>query len=634
MTVVSFIHLFIYFVSKSSPPLTDERKEYSLGRLTKWIETKKGSNCGNFIFDFLKFLSDRNNRQWIVNTTDPLSNESLIKKELIVELHKNAEIALCILAVHDGDIQKLFQFCTKTRLFRIDKRFMNPAKISDGQKNSCFKEIKAKCNPKKNLDLMLELIERNGFFYLEASGERRHFSTVESGLNKIHARMFSIRMSGFRKIYSNHVVKSTLILAEFSRGPSTEVSFESFQGESFNVQHTGLLLFDLKFRNSDKNLSWRLTEYQRYHKRFMEQLEMYRTKQREYKNSNCRFFGELSCTIRCGRCYYFNIPETLSNTFETVTLAQVEANVSKHDEMFKLQNVASVIEELKNYNSYTLVKSKQEHLDQASKAPLLLMPLQDMKKLSMNANIKARQKTAVQVKKSNGVGQSFYPQWIHGIDRVNELARANGFVEVQPNVDDHYSTISVYWRQRELSVNVNMNGLVTDIRYRCTRWFAATTQRFEADSGDDVRAYLECRAPLDDDDSGLETVIDYLNGRAVFTENFLNQLQQIDMGTDLQEPLTSQPLIPEIFHLNWKFRSMRRLKTVAKFVNAQNDIFELKEVHDGFFQPNKRLFEWNSKHFELEIKINMSDRSDMELCRKSFKMNLDLFDASSNTKSN
>lgn len=630
MTVVSFIHLFIHVVSKAPPRNTDSQTEYSLARLGSWMESLKASKCGNFIYDFLKFISNRQNRAWIITKTDPLNGETLIKSGLVGELSKYAEIALYILAIHDGDVQKLFQFCTKSRLFKIDKRYMNPTKLTDGAKNNCFKEIKAKCNPSKDPQLMFQLLERNGVFYLEANGDHKHFSDVQQGLNKIHGRILSVRMSGLRKLNCYHVANSTFIIPEFGHGPSTEVSFKTYQGENFMAQHTGIWKSVLTFRNCQKNLSWRSSEYQRYAERFIKQFEMFRNKQRLHQKGSktCRFFGDLMCNIRCGTHYLFNIPETLNNTFESISLRQVEANISKHEETLSLERQENIIVELKNYNSLTLIQSKQELLTKEAKAPLELMPLNEVKMRSGQKKI--AQVTAAPPRKSNGIRHSYYPQWTHGVHRARQFASTNGFVEVQTQLDDQYTTLSVYWRQRELVVNCDFQGLINNIRHRSTRWLSMTIKRFEDGSGDDIRTYLECRAALDDDESCLETIIDYLNGRSVFTEKFMEQIHQNDQN----ETLPTQPLIPEMFHLNWRFRTMRQIKPVAKFVNADNDTLLLNEIHDGVFQLNTRVFDWYTKHYELEIKVCMDNRSDMELCKKSYEMSLQLFDATKRSISN
>lgn len=626
MTVVSFCHLLIYFESSSAPKKTSIQKEYTFPRYANWLESLGESQCGKLIYDFLKFLSDRKNRSWIVAKTDPWTDEPLIKSSLIDELRKNAEIAVYILSVHDGDINKLFQFCTKNRLFRIDKRYMNPSSITEGRTRQCLKEIKAKCNPKKKQNLTFNIEDRNGVFYLEVIGDHKDFPNVERALNKIFNKIISSRISRLRRQNTYHIKNSTLIVPEFGRGPVTEVSFSTYQGENFMAQHTGIWKSVLTFRSNQKNYFWRSQEYQRYETRFLQQTQLFKQKKqvKEPGSRSSRFFGDIICNIRCGNHYMFNVPETLINSFETVTLQLVEQNVSKLEEALGVEKEQHIIQDLQNYNSLTLLHSNQELI---SKAPLELVPLQNLKKLSTTAQKKVNVVTSSSKKsRTNGINHSFYPQWTHGEHKAMELARKLEFNQVPLTQDDYYTTISIYWRQREVVVTCDSEGLITTIRHRSTRWLSATIKRFDQDGGDDIRTYLECRAPLDDDESCLETVIDYLNGRSVFTAAFTAQVDQNSAGFLNEELFSSRPLIPEMFQLNWRFRSMRRIFPIAKFVNKDNDVLLLHKIFDGIFRLETREFEWFPKHFELEIRLCMDNRTDLELSKKSFEMSLNLFD--------
>ena len=631
MTVVSFCHLFIYFASSSAPRKTSNQKEYALQRIVTWMESVRDSQCGELIHDFLKFLSNRKNQSWIVVKTDPWTNEPLIRSGLIDELRKNAEIAVYILAVHDGDINKLFQFCTKNRLFRIDKRYLKPNSVTEGKKQHCLNEIKTKCNPRKCRDLTFELVDRNGVFYLEVTGDHKYFQDVERGLNKIHNKIISSRISGFH-CHTFHIKDSTMILPEHGSGPSTEVSFSTYQGENFMAQHTSIWKSVLTFRNNHKNLNWQTTEYQRYEKQFLKQMKLYKENQKMAVRGSrtWRFFSDMSCNIRCGNHYLFNVPETLMNTFETITVAQVERSVSKYEEALGLEKQENIIQNLKNYNSLTLLRSQQALVDQA---PLELIPLKDMKK-RLAKQKKDETVTSKPIKsKSNGINHSFYPQWIHGENQAKEFANKYGFKQVPLVEDDYYTNISVYWRQRELVVSCDFKGIITNIRHRSTRWLSATIKRFEQKGGDDVRTYLECRAPLDDDESCLETIIEYLNGRSVFEASFSTQIKQnyTNRGHS-DETLSARPLITEMFHLNLRFRSMRLITPVAKFVNTDNDILLLHDVNDGIFRLETREFEWFPKHYEFEIRMCVDKRNDLELSKKSFDMSLLLFDFTKNNK--
>lgn len=610
MTVVSFCHLFIYFATSSPLQTQIEKKPYTLTRFGNWIDSIRDSPCGVLIYDFLKQLSSQDNRVWLMTKVDPLSKEPLIKRDLLDELCTNAEIALCILAVHNGDVQKLFAFCTKKRLFRLDKRYIDPITSSESTRNQCLKELQMICNPKKCRQLFFELVERSGIYYVEVSGDHKLFSNVEKGLNKIHSKILNTRVRALARKKSYHAKNATIIILEFGYGPSTEVSFSTFASDHFNAIHTGLWKSKLKLRNVEPNADWRESEYQRFKTR---------------KSSRClRFLSKMVCSIRCGNHYFFHIPESLHNTFETISLQHVEEKVAHMEESFDLERQENITQDLKMYNSLTLMQS-QPKSDYTGTDTLELMPLQELKVKSTQQMQKNMQFVPTSKNKNlNGIRHSFYTNWSLVLNETMEFAEKNGFKKTQPDSNDYYTTISLLWRQRELSVSCDKLGMITEISHRKVRWLSATLNRFEEDSGGDVRMYLECKAPLDDDESCLKTVIEYLDQRSIFTETFANQLQEC--AQESQDTFSSRPLIPEIFNFNWRFRSMRLIMPVLKFVNAQNDMCILNEIYDGIFQVNKREFEWFPKHLEFELRLCMDNITPEELCKKSFDMGLNLFD--------
>ena len=623
MTVVSFCHLFIYFITKEEPKLVDENQPYTLARFNVWIESMRDSKCGQFIFDFLKYLGNSKNKSWVATKRDPVNDEPLIQSDLIEELQKHAEIAMYILAVHDGDVQKLFEFVSKKRLFRIDKRYMDPSTITSEQKKMAMKELKVKCNVNDDPHLVIELLERNGVFFLEVTGSYKSFPTVEKGLNKIHSRIFTLRMLT-KKQHAYHVKNSTMILPEFGQGLATKVSFATFESDQFQAHHAGLWKSVLSFHKNVKNDLWRSTEQRRYEDLFMKQMELFRSKQHlaQKGGRTWRFFGKLNCHISCGFHYLFNIPETLHHTFETVTLGTVERNIAQLEAALDLELQNNIVEEMKNYNRKTLLKIEPEVAER--RAPLQLLPLQEMKARA------AKRKNDEVVSsnsgmKSGGVRHSFYPHWMHGIERFVKFAKYNGFNEVRLDESDYYSTISVFWRQRELCVECNKSGKINEIFHRSARWFSMTMKRFEEKGGDDVRIYLKTHATLDNDDSldesVLDTVIDLLAGRSVFNQDFIKEIENVN-----QETYSKRPLISEMFYLNWRFIGMRRVTPKLKMINAKGDAIILREVHDGIFRADTKDFEWFQKHYEMEIEMNLEGRSDQELCKDAYEISLKLFD--------
>ncbi|KAG4079136.1 hypothetical protein HA402_001107 [Bradysia odoriphaga] len=629
MTVVSFCHLFIYFATASAPKYSSDVRPYTLMRLGHWMESVQYSNCGALIYDFLTFLAGRNNRQCIAAAVDPLNGEPLIKSDLIDELCTQGEHALVLLTVHDGDVRKLFQFCTKKRLFRLDKRYIDPKNSSDEKKRQCLKEIVTICNSTRSQNLLFELVERNGLFYVEVIGDYKYLPDVEKGIQSIHNKVINTRLRiGTLRYNTFHVANSTLIVTEFGSGPWTEISFVTYNGDLYTARHTGFWKSRLTCRSAHPNLNWHTTEYSRYQTQFLKQIRLFREKRQINfgKSKIKRFFSDMQCNIRCGNHYFFNVPETLHNSFETLTVKTVEEKVSHLEEALVLEQHNNIINDLQD--SLTLIKTANKIDD---KKPLMLMPLSEMKNRFVGK--KARNKEAIPTttdNKTNGIRHSFYPVWSLGLEGARQFAAQHGFKEVRSSADDHeafYTTISVYWRQRELVIKCDKNGMIIEIRHRSTRWLSASFHSSGNEGGGDVRSYLECRAILDDDESCIETIVEYMQGRSIYTESFVKQFKKCYNWDEMDdgESFSPRPLIPDVFQLNWRFRSMRLASPILKFVNCNNDVLWLHNINDGIFQFQKSEFEWFPNHFEFEMQLCMDELSDETLCRKSYDYSLDLF---------
>lgn len=630
MTVVSFCHLFICFATDLPPRMKSDhdQRPYTLKRIGNWIDSVHNLMCGSLIYDFLTFIGSRENRQRLLAIVDPLSGDPLIKSDMLDELRMHSEHAKMLLAVHDGDIRKLFQFCTKRRIFRLDRRYIDPKIVAEERKQQCLKEIKASCNSTKYPNLLLELVERNGLFYVEVIGDYIHLSEVEKGINRIHNKVLSTRY-GESKIRHNtfYVSNSSIIIPEFANGLWSEVSFTTYNGDLYTARHTGFWMSRLMYRGAYPNLNWRTTEYQRYEILFLKQIRLFREK-REINVGKWkirRFFSDMLCNIRCGNHYFFNVPETLHNSFETLTLRNVEEKVSHLEEALDLERLGNIINDLKSNDSLTLIKTCGRIND---KQPLMLMPLQEMKKRFIEENSKNKKIMPTSIDtKTNGIRHSFYPIWRLGLESARQFATQHGFKEVLPKSDDFYTTISVHWRQREMVIKCDKNGMILEIRHRSTRWLSASFHKSENDGGGDVRTYLECRAVLDDDESCIETIAEYMHGRSIYTESFVKQMQKCYKWDEMndQPSFAPRPLIPDIFQLNWRFRSMRLVTPVLKFVNIDNDVLWLHNINDGIFHFQKSEFEWFPNHFEFEMRLCM-DLGDNVLCKKSYDYSLKLFD--------
>lgn len=312
----------------------------------------------------------------------------------------------------------------------------------------------------------------------------------------------------------------------------------------------------------------------------------------------------------------------MHNTFEATTLKQIEKNISNLEEALNLEQEAEIMKDLQNYNKQSLMQDSKDFEDEPE--PLSLMPLKDMKKRATQKNRELEAAESKMMKKETSMRHSFYPAWTHNLDETKAFAVRNGFKQIPLDEDDFYCTLSLYWRQRELKMNCDRNGMFKEVKHRKTRWLSATINRYDQHTGDDVRTYLETCAELDEDESVLATVAHYLNGRSIFTETFVKQIAQDQIGNHECQDFSEKLLIPEMFHFNWRFRKMRRITPIAKFINSEDDVFILHEIQDGVFSQ-ARTFEWDTKHNEAEIRMSMQ-RSEEDLCEKSFEMSLILFE--------
>lgn len=290
------------------------------------------------------------------------------------------------------------------------------------------------------------------------------------------------------------------------------------------------------------------------------------------------------------------------------------------EEALQVELEKNIIQDQKNYNPQTLLQAKPAPM---KNEPLSLVPLNEAKS---RADRKTRVVQQTTKKNSSGIRHSFYPNWSHGVDKVKEFASSYGFKEIALEPSDKYTTLSALWRQREVIVHCDRFGMIKEIRHRSARWLSATFKSFDQ-KGDDVRCYLETRAPLDEDESCLETVVEFLSGRSVFTEIFSKQIEKLESLEDGEhEPLSTKPLIAEMFHLNWYFRSMRRITTVHKFINKDKDLIVVNQIYDGVFRHETRTFEWFPKHYEFEIKMSVDNHDKRDLSIKSYEMSLKLLD--------
>jgi hypothetical protein len=341
------------------------------------------------------------------------------------------------------------------------------------------------------------------------------------------------------------------------------------------------------------------------------------------QNPKTFFSHKTACTIRIGSHYFFNVPETMHNTFETTTLKQVERNIAFLEELFLIEQDADITKDLKKDNQLSCTHNSSPFKDEVK--PVSLIPLKDAKRNTAKKKRDIEAPESKATKRAMSMRNSFYPSWPCTIEQTKEFAADNGFKEIPLEEIDYSCSLSFLWRQRELKMLCNRKGVIQIIKHRNTRWVSATFNHYEKKNGDDVRVYLETKADLDDDEKKLNDVITYLEGRSIFQEDFVKQIERAQNRQLLDDEIfPSKLLIPEMFNFEWKFRSMRILCPLVKFTNDHDDLLVMHEVHDGFFKES-RLFDWFEKHNEVEAKLSL-DKSDLELCHQSYNFALKLFD--------
>lgn len=336
--------------------------------------------------------------------------------------------------------------------------------------------------------------------------------------------------------------------------------------------------------------------------------------------------------IRVGDQYFFNVQDSLINSFESLSLQRVESMITKVETCYEIEKANLLSKDVKQNRSLSIfvVPSKASRLKNVSEE-LNLIPLQQVKNFNNNRRKlriadASEQLSMNNSKKVGGVRHSFYTITATTKEKVEWFANQNGFTactslyEKRPIIRVN---ISVLWRSREMSIATDESGIVKSIHHRKVRWMSATFKRFKKSNSDDVRAYLEAKQELDEDENCLNTLKQYLDNRSIFTSDFVKKIGGQSDTANIDFP--SNPLIPEILHLNWQFYVMRISKVSAAYENQKGDVLEFSEIFDGVFNSTG-TFEWFEKSNELEIEMNMKQRSNESLCRESYVMSLKLFD--------
>lgn len=329
------------------------------------------------------------------------------------------------------------------------------------------------------------------------------------------------------------------------------------------------------------------------------------------------------------------MPDTLINTFESLELQRVEKIISAFELSCQVTQQKDMMHDAQRYRRLTLFESNQNaNLIKVSSfdknEPMKLMPMQEM--INHHKKRKVEEKSvdvaARALKKVGGLRSSFYTGIKKSNDEIANFASSTGFSRDSSDkqFDGFVVTITVIWRSREISITTDNLGMITSIKHRKIRWLSATFKRHEKTAYDDVRAYLESKQILDEEENCLNILKQYLGDRSIFTKEFTAKINQLDITYD---NLPTQSLIPEIFNLNWKFRSLRIIKNIQRFSNDMNDEIEHNEIFEGLFRSTHSV-DWLEKRRELEIEMNMTSRNTEQLSRDSYVAALNLFDFTKN----
>lgn len=299
MTVIGFVLLFIEFSLGRQLRIRRSAEPYDFARLRDWIDGHTDDEkSADLILKFLQMLNDRKSFAFISSRKDPISDDLLVRSELLEDLRKNAGFALFILAAHNGDIRKLFQYSTKYRMLKINNKFKKPSDANRDFENQLMKDVLKKSGLKASLSLSLKLVVKGNSYYLEIMGnDHRDFLKIENALKLIQEKSFSIRKFRTRE-KSYHIKNSTIIIPEFSHGTDTELTFSIFQGENYHPQHSHCVRAVLDIRVESLNNQWMSTEYTRYESKFLTQIAEYKKSRSQLQifkgTDKWRFYGEMS----------------------------------------------------------------------------------------------------------------------------------------------------------------------------------------------------------------------------------------------------------------------------------------------------------------------------------------------------
>lgn len=272
MTTTSFILLFIEYTLEERMEVVYGYQPGSQYHLEDWIESQPNQSDGlkssqHLIFHFLQMLSSRENVEHVTSLRDPITGMKLMSPEIFEDVQQNAEFSLFVLAVYDGDINKMFELSSKQRVYEISRDLLNPESCDEKLKNQVLRDIRRKSKLENSSQAEFKLITKGRQFLLNVSSkDHREFRKVEFALNNIQKRVNQINIS---KVKMN----SSIIIPEYSKGLETKLKFEPYLGENFYANHANCIRSVAETTDTEIdviNFHWQNTEDARYQERFLE----------------------------------------------------------------------------------------------------------------------------------------------------------------------------------------------------------------------------------------------------------------------------------------------------------------------------------------------------------------------------
>lgn len=327
--------------------------------------------------------------------------------------------------------------------------------------------------------------------------------------------------------------------------------------------------------------------------------------------------------MRPGDHYFFHVPESLIDS--PLSLKQVEKMTAITQANTEVEKSNPLFRDIKQDRVLAITKTKSKTQQEMAKLPVKLIPME----VKQYFKIKRKQskdaidqlKNESKSRKSFGLRQSFFTTSATTEDELKRFASENEFKPCTPK--PLRFQITVKWRSREIKIVINEKGVLENIHHRKVLWLSTTFKQHSKSQADDGRVYLETKQQPDEGESCLYKLIQNLRNRSTLNAELMKLINQDDADAS---QLPANPLTANLLNLEWKFSTIRIHKCKLAFKNIAGDVLELNKIFQGEFDSMKAVKWLPDKQNELEIDVNMTNRSNEELCRVSYDLSLKLFE--------